>query len=299
MRLRTVRYIIKEGFVNTYKNKLMSLTSLVIIIATLVIFGFFLLFILNIETNLATLRNQPQLEVFCYTVLDETQEKQVEKLIKDSQYIESYRKVTKKEAYEKMKERLGENSSALEGYDESIFPVSFIIKLKDYSESKQAVEEFKNITGVEKVSYSQDAIDLISKINYWVKFISTLMIIIFLTVSVFIISNTIKLTVFARRKEINIMKYIGATDWFIRWPFVVEGVIIGLVGACLAFALTSYGYIAVENKFNAELVVNGGELLKMVALKSIWAEIFFFFILIGCGVGAVGSIISLRKHLKV
>ena len=138
---------------------------------------------------------------------------------------------TKKQALEEMKIRLAEDSSILNGISEDILPVSFSIKLKNPADSTSVVNYLKKINGIQKVSYSQKVIDVISKVTYWIKFISGGMIIVLLVVSVFIISNTIKLTVFARRKEINIMKYIGATDWFIRWPFIVEGVIIGITGA--------------------------------------------------------------------
>ncbi|NTV89355.1 MAG: ABC transporter permease [Clostridiales bacterium] len=299
MKIRTLRYIAKEGIVNTYKNKLMTLASIIIVVATLIIFGFVLLIALNLETNLDTLKEQPQLEVFCYTVLDDTQIKRVEETIKNNDMIASYTMVTRAQALEKMKSRLGEDSTSLEGYDENIFPVSFIIKMKDYTQSSVAVEQLKSISGVEKVSYSQDTIDLISKVTYWIKFISGFLVIILLVISVFIIANTIKLTVFARRREINIMKYIGATDWFIRWPFVVEGVIIGIVGAILAFILTSYGYNAIQSKFNEDLVSISSDFFTMISLQSVWVEVITTFLVIGVVVGSAGSFMSLRKHLRV
>jgi cell division transport system permease protein len=116
---------------------------------------------------------------------------------------------------------------------------------------------------------------------------------------VFIIANTIKLTVYARRKEINIMKYIGATDWFIRWPFVVEGVIIGIVGAVIAFVLSAYGYNAVEGKFTNDLLSMNTQLLKLIKLKDVWFQIFASYACIGVVVGAAGSFMSIRRHLKV
>lgn len=133
MKIRTIKYIVKEGMVNSYRNKLMSLASIIIVMATLVIFGFFLLIAFNLEFNISDWKEQPQLEVFCYPVLDDTQVKQVEDKIKSNDKIARYEKVTKKQALEKMEERLGKDAAVLEleGYDENIFPVSFIIKLKD------------------------------------------------------------------------------------------------------------------------------------------------------------------------
>ena len=120
-----------------------------------------------------------------------------------------------------------------------------------------------------------------------------------LIISVSIISNTIKLTVYARRKEIGIMKYIGATDWFIRWPFIIEGIIIGLVGAVVSFVITGYLYNALETYINSEAVISGMSLIRMLPLKDIGGQILFVYIIIGVVMGTVGSIISVRKHLNV
>jgi cell division transport system permease protein len=292
MRIRTAKFIVKEGVINAYRNKLMSLASIIIVIATLVIFGFFLLIALNLQININTLKNQPQLEAFCYTVLDDVQVKQLENTIQDNSKVASYEIVTKQQALQRMKERLGTDSAILEGYDENIFPVSFIIKLK-------VVKTLENTSGIEKVSYSQKTIDVVSKISYWIQFISGFMIIILLIVSVFIISNTIKLTVFARRREISIMKYIGATDWFIRWPFVVEGVIIGIVGVIIAFIITSYGYNAIEGKFSKDMLNVSTEFFKLISIRDVWLQIVAFYSAIGITVGALGSFLSIRRYLRV
>lgn len=299
MRIRTARLIVKEGMVNAYRNKLMSLASVIIVVATLIIFGFFLLIVLNLELNLNTLRDQPQLEAFCYDVLDDAQVNQVEEAIKNNSMIESYQKVTREQAQEKMKERLGKGASIFEGYEENIFPVSFIIDLKDTEQSQEAVRSIEAIDGIDKVSYSQETIDIINKISYWIKFISGFMIIILVIISVFIISNTIKLTVFARRKEINIMKFIGATDWFIRWPFVVEGVIIGIAGAVIAFVVSAYGYNALEGKFNKDILSIGTEFLKLIKIGEVWSQVIVSYAAIGIIVGALGSFLSIRRYLRV
>lgn len=299
MKIRTVRYILKEGAVNSYRNKLMSLASLIIVVFTLVIFGFFLLVAYNAELNISILKEQPQLEAFCYTVLDDTQVKMVEDSIKNNEKISEYVKVTKQQALEKMEERLGKDAAVLEGYDESIFPVSFIIKLKDTSGSEELVKALEATSGIEKVSYSQDTIEFISKASYWIKFICSFMVAVLVVISVFIISNTIKLTVFARRKEINIMKYIGATDWFIRWPFVVEGVIIGIAGAVFAFILSAYGYNAIESKFTQDLLTMDMDLLKMIKINEVWFQLIVSFLAIGSVVGSLGSFLSIRRHLRV
>ncbi len=299
MRIRTARYIFKEGVVNTYRNILMSLASIMIVIATLIVFGFFLLIALNLEMNISVLKDQPQLEVFCNVELDDNQVKLVEEAVKNNSKVAKYEMVTKEEAFEKLKTRFGENSILLDGYDESILPVSFIINLKDPSQSEDVVKEFENMSGVHEVSFHQKTIDMISKVTYWMRFISGFMIVILLIISVFIISNTIKITVFARRKEINIMKFIGATDWFIRWPFVVEGVIIGIMGAMIAFIISGFGYNALESRFSKDLISLNLSLFKMMGISEVWIQLLLFYSVIGVIVGAIGSFLSIRRYLRV
>lgn len=298
MKIRTVRHIVKEGMVNTYRNKLMSLASVIIVVASLMIFGFFLLTSYNLDANIRIWKEQPQLEVFCYEGLDDTQVNRIEESIKNNDKIAEHRKVTEEEAFKRAQERLGKGSRLLEGLD-VIFPVSFIIKLKDTSYSKEVVEALQKTNGIDSVSYSQDTIDIISRVSYWLKLISSLMVTIFLVVAVFIIANTIKLTVFARRKEINIMKYIGATDWFIRWPFIVEGVIISMVGALISFILSAYGYNTIEEKFSQDLFLADTQLLMMVKIRDVWSQLALLYFAIAAAVGAIGSLVSLRKHLRV
>lgn len=299
MKIRTVRHIIKEGAINSYRNKLMSLASVMIVTATLVVFGFFLLTADNLEDNIKMWKESPQLEAFCYDELDDVQIQKVEDSIKNNDKIASYHKVTKEEAFQKARERLGKGTELLDGYGEDIFPVSFIIKLKDTAYSKQVVDALQKTSGIMKVSYSQDTIDIITRVSYWVKLGSSFMVTIFLLVSVFIISNTIKLTVFARRKEINIMKYIGATDWFIRWPFVVEGVIISVIGAVVAFVISSYGYNAIQVKFSQDMFIANMQLLKLAKVQEVWSQLAVYYLLIGGSVGAIGSLLSIRRYLRV
>jgi cell division transport system permease protein len=299
MKIRTIRYIVKEGIINTYKNKLMSLASISVIIASLVVFGIFLLMVMNFNHNTRVLKQQIEMQAFCEYELDDYQISIIEQKIKKNDKIEGYTKVTREEAFKKFKERLGDDSSVLEGYDETLLPVSFIIKVKDPGYSQEVAEEIKKIDGIRRIAYSKEVTDFIIKFTKWVNLVSVFLILILLTVSVFIIANTIKLTVFARRREINIMKYIGATDWFIRWPFIVEGVIIGIVGSLVAFFIVNYGYNAIESRFNSEMFVISRNFIQLVNIDKVKVQIVLYFCLLGGLVGSAGSVVSLRKHLKV
>lgn len=294
MKIRTFRYIIKEGFLNTYRNKLMTLASVSIVSASLLIFGIFVLLSINLSQSTRVLVEQPEIKVFCKPEYDDTQIGIIAGQIRNNDKIKEYRIISKQEAFELAKQMVDNKEDILEGFDGSFLPVSFNIKVKDPKDSDSVVEYLKGINGVYKVKYSQETVEAILKVSGWVKVISGILIVILLIVSVFIISNTIKLTVFARSKEISIMKYIGATDWFIRWPFIIEGVVIGFIGAIAAFVLIGYSYSSIATRFNSEI-----NFIRFVTMEEIGFQIIWIYCIIGVVVGAVGSVMSLRKYLQV
>ncbi len=297
MKIRTTKYIIKDGIINAYRNKLMSLASIIIVTASLLVFGIFLILSMNLQHKINDLMvKQLQIEVYCDANLDETQVKDIEAQIKMNSFVSDTRRVTKEEALQRCKELLEEDGRILEGYDGSFLPESFIIKIKDEEHIKSVVETFKNIKGVESIGFLEENVEDLSNISYWARIISILLLVILLSVSVFIISNTIKLTVFARRREINIMKYIGATDWFIRLPFIVEGIIIGFVGAILSFIVTYYCYSTIEGQLSNGIL---GENIDFVSINSIVLYVIGSYSIIGTVVGGIGSSISIRKYLHV
>jgi cell division transport system permease protein len=276
----------------------MSLASICIIAATLFVFGILYLFMNSLNQSASTLNNKLEILVYCNYQLEDSQANTIEDTIKSDNNVQSYIRVSKDTALNNYKASLGEDGSVLDGMDSSFLPISFKVKLKDSSLSKEFMDKYEKLSGVDKVKYSQRVVDLFSKINYWARFLSAMLIVVLLVVSLFIISNTIKLTVFARRREINIMKYIGATDWFIRWPFVIEGVVIGLFGGLIAFVLTSFLYNMLANKISIGFGFTQG-LIKFVSINDIGVQLAGIFALIGISVGGIGSLISIRKHLHV
>lgn len=282
----------------------MSLASISIISAALILFGVFYLILVNLNYNLEVLSQQPKMQVYCLPELTDEQVNAVQTEISSNKYIESFTVVSKKEAFAQLKKYLEDDKAAeggsniLEGYDESFLNVSFIIKVKEPKNSELVATELRSLAGVENVRYSQQTIDMITKTSNWVKIISMVLIGVLLIISLFIISNTIKLTVFARRKEINIMKYIGATDWFIRWPFIYEGILIGFIGALIAFLMVAYIYGLVEPKLSSDLVMFGNG-FAIVKFQSVWGKMVLFYVGVSTIIGASGSVMSLRKHLHV
>jgi len=299
MKIRTIKYIVKEGFINIYKNKLMSLASFSVVFASLIVFGIFFILIFNLYINTSALKQQPHLRVVCDENLADFEVDEIGKIIEKSGYANKVDFVSKEDAFEELKEMLGDDADILEWMDESFLRPAYIIELKDPEMSDAIAKEIYELHGVVKVEYSQKTINLIIGLSKWVQIISIILFLVLFVVTIFIISNTIKLTIYARRREINIMKYIGATDWFIRWPFVVEGMLIGVLGAIGAFILTSYVYRSLERWFNTELVNMGNEFIRLATVDEIGMALILFYSTLGVIVGALGSTLSLRRHLKV
>jgi cell division transport system permease protein len=218
--------------------------------------------------------------------------------LKNDERVLECQRITKEQAFAELNEAL-EDPSLLEGYTPDFLSESFRLRLKDVEQITVFADEMSQLTGVEDIDFPKDFLEKLALVLKWINAGSMFVLALLLIISVSIISNTIKLTVYARRKEIGIMKYIGATDWFIRWPFIIEGIIIGLVGSVISFVITSYLYNALESYVSSEAVVSGMSIIRMVPLKDIGGQILFVYVIIGVVMGVVGSIISVRKHLNV
>lgn len=295
MNIRTIKYYFVEGFVNLIRYKIMSLASVSIMISALVLLGAFLVITRNLEYNTNNLNNQPEMQVFCEYNLDSAQISELEKEFKNNPRILTITKVSRKEAMEKVKEYLGNDESLIDGLDESFLPISFIIKMKDPAQTKMVAEEIRKMAGIKKVKFSQRVVEFISNFISWIQYASAVLVTMLMIISIFIISNTVKLAMYARRKEIGIMKYVGATDWFIRWPYVVEGVIIGAVSSIVAMIVVGYGYSFLFNEYQLELKGVFG----LISIKDMLWELVGVYLFIGTLVGIVGSIISIRRYLDV
>ncbi|NLY17706.1 MAG: ABC transporter permease [Clostridiaceae bacterium] len=298
MKIRTIKYLLKEGISNTYKNLLMSLASLAMVISSLLIFGVFLMITINLFYNYNRLESQFEIVVILETDATSFEASDIEQKIISDERVFSYKRVSKEEAFSEMKEML-EDSELITGLTPEFLYESFRIHLKDADQSEAFVEELSVMPGIKEMEFPRELLEKLGVFFRWMNVGSMFVLTLLLIISVSIISNTIKLTVYARRREIGIMKYIGANDWFIRWPFIIEGMVIGLVGAVISFILTSYGYNAIESYVNRELISGSLEVLRVKSLDNISARLLLLYVIIGTVMGAIGSIISVRKHLNV
>lgn len=295
MKIRTAKYVIREGIANLSRNKLMSVAAFGMVVVSLLIFGISYILSQNLKDNIEKWKDKPQLQVFCDPDATDDVVESVYRELRASSYIKSISTVTKKEAFDKVRNMLGEDKSLLEGLNEDFLSVSFVIKLSDIGKATDAAAEFKQLAGVSSVKYRQDYLDILTKASDIINLVGVLMVMVLLIFSVFIIANTIKLTVFARRKEIGIMKYIGATDWFIRWPFIIEGIMIGVMGAILAVVLLMTGY----RMANGVVGSLAGNLFTLTEGGKFAFRLGVYSILTGLLVGSLASYVSIRKHLMV
>jgi len=284
---------------NVFRNKLMFFACSAVVTAALVILGIFMLLIVNIDSGIEALSEKPQIQLYCQYDLSEGEVQALEDELRQEPGIREFIYVSKTEAFDKARELLGENMDVLDGFDESFLPVSFIVRMEDPEGIEEFVRKAEVMEGVEKVFYPKDTIDVIVGFSRWVKILSVVLVAIPMAFAFFIMTNTIKLAVTERKSEISIMRYIGATEELIKWPFVIEGVIIGLIGAAIAFMITGHGYSLVERTISSEISSVQDDIFRMVKIGNVSPFLLLIYMVIGVGVGAMGSMRSVRKYLRV
>lgn len=298
MPIRMFRRFTREAFDNIFKNSLMSIASLFIITACLFVFGVFLIVTVNINSFSSQVADQCQIQV--YITKEATEGGMIQSISNSIRGIEGVSNLTfekGEETFAKFKAGLSEEELvSYSGLPDDIIDDSFKVTLKDISQTQVKAEEISKINGVSRVENRQDMINIVYSLTDAVRHISVWIIIIFMFISVFIISNTIKLALHSRRKEINIMKYVGATDAFIRWPFMIEGMIVGFAGAVVAFFIVQSCYAA---GMAALSVIPAGAIVALREFGDIWHMILIPFIAVGVLIGALGSALSIRKYLQV
>lgn len=297
MKLDSVKYFIKDAFKSIVRNKTLSIASMATVAATLFILGTVTLTMVNVDKAVAHIGSKIEVKVF---IKDDITSDQQDALRGKLESIEGVKEVTletKEQALEKVKDQMKDDAEMLTaGFDEkNPFPGSFTVKVTKPEVVDTIIESVKTAEGVEKIKDARDIIDKISKLTSSIKVVGIIAFVVFILVSLFLIGNTIKITVYSRKREIGIMKYVGATDWFIRWPFIIEGVILGIAGGIVSTIVLNVAYAMIVNSISPETLLG----FTLVGVSYIWKVIVWEFILSGIFIGTVGSIISMRKFLKV
>ena len=295
MKLSTSEYFIKEVYTSFKRNIWMTLASIFTVVLSLFILGFFSIVILNLNKMADTLESQVQISVYLKDDLSQEEIDETKETLSKIEGLQDIKFTTREEAMENFKERLGDQQFLLDALDDTNpLPDSFSLTVTSPQQVKTIADTAAALDSVESASYSQDIINHLFNLTHLIRLIGVALIILLTGAAIFIISNTIRLTVFARRKEIAIMKYVGATDWFIRWPFLLEGICLGFIGGGLA---TIFLYI-VYNQVTHE-IYEAMAFFPLIPQHPFIDYISLAILVAGIIIGALGSTISLKRFLKV
>lgn len=295
MKIKTFGYYAKQGLHSITRNKMMSLASISTVMASLLILGIYLITVANVSSMVKSVESGVEIKVFLDNDISNDEMSAIETLAKNSPGVSSVEFESKQQALENFREQLGENGDLVADIDaEKVMPMSYIIKMEGPQYVDGVSNALSSMQGIDKINDARPIMDKLMNITSFVKTLGICLMIILLIVSIFLISNTIKLTVIARKREIGIMKYIGATDWFIRWPFVIEGMTLGLIGSILSGIILCYGYIVASDAVSKSL-----QIINLVQPIDIIPYMAALFVLMGLIIGSLGSIVSMRKFLHV
>ena len=294
MKLNRFNYLIAQGVKNIFTHGFMSFASITIIIACLLIMGSFSMLTLNIDKNIDRLQNQNEVIAYVDETLSEDEARAIETKIAALDNVASVTFVTREQAMQTFTAEY--DSDLFDNIDASVFRHRYVVTLNDLSLMKDMQTALKNIDGIADVTAHLDYAENFITFRNIVSVVSVVLIVILIAVSLFIMTNTIKLATFGRREEIAIMRMVGATNGFIRLPFVVEGFILGLLGAVCSFFLEWGLYEAIRGA-----IASSGQLsfLHVVSFSTVALPVALVCVVTGLLIGVVGSLMSIRKFLKV
>lgn len=294
--MNSLIYNVKQVVQQIGRNKGMSFASVLAITAMMLILGLF--FVISVNINLFSEMIQKDYDYVEVYLKDDIDAKQADKIKSKLENISGVKDVeyrSKQEALKIMKQRWGESGYLLDSLGDNPLPNSFVINAED-NETANKINKFaKQIDGVEDVKYYKETVDKLTKASNFLQYSAIVIMIFLIVVSVIVVSNTIKLTVLNRAKEISIMKYVGATNWFVRGPFLIEGILLGIVSSVIAAILTWLIYTQIEKLIGGDIMVILSS--PLVPADYLAVNLLVIFLAIGVSVGASGSIVSMRKFL--
>ena len=296
MKINTINYFIVDALKSIKRNITVSFAAMLTVLVTFFVLGTFTLVGLNFNKTIEDVAEKIEIKVYLQDDIKLVNQREVEIKLAEQEGVKAVTYESKDEAFTKLKKDLEGNSGMLEGYSLENNPLasSYIVTLEDASYAGDVSKAVEDMTGVESITNQQELIEKISNVVDFVQILGIVLFFVFIGVSIFLIMNTIKLAVYSRRREVGIMKFVGATDWFIRWPFVIEGMIIGAVGSLLATAILYFIYRGVFGFIASNLLI-----ANLVPVSFVLTTLLGGFLLGGIVVGAIGSIAALRKFLVV
>ncbi len=290
-------YSIKQSFKQIFRNRTMAFASVFAITAMLLILSLFFMIIVNINLIADTIKKDyDSIQVFLLDSTTVSDANDMQEKIEDEDGVLSVVYESREDALTKLRKRWGDSAYLLDSLDKNPLPNSIIIKMKDLEKADRVVAYVKTLDGIEDIKYYKKTVDRLLDATKFIQLAAIIVISFLIFVSIVVVSNTIKLTVFARQNEIKIMKYVGATNWFVRGPFLGEGMIIGVISAGVSVGFASLIYRKVLDSI-------GDKVLSIFSTVMVPLDFFIFnliwiFVSLGVCIGASGSIISMRKFLK-
>lgn len=296
MKINTTKYFFVDAFKSLKRNRTLSIAAMITVFITFFIFGTFSLIGLNFNKAVENVASKIEVKVFLDKDIKLVDQKEIEITLNEQAGVKEVVYESKDEAFLNFQESLKSTPGILEGYSLEKNPLqsSFIVKLEDPDKASDIINSVADMSGVDSVENQKDMIEKISSFVKVIRIVGVGLFIVFMAVSIFLITNTTKITVYSRRREIGIMKFVGSTDWFIRWPFIIEGIIIGLIGSLVSVILLFFAYKGIFDYLVSSLF-----LVTLVPPAYILGTMGLGFLLGGSIIGAIGSIVALRKFLDV
>ena len=295
MKGTSLKYLTHEGFRNVWVNRLMSLASVTVLMACLIIMGAGIMIYFNINNVVDKVQSQNVVMVYVADDASEDETTQIGTSLKGISNVESCEFVPKEVAFQEQIQSMGGDAALFEGFDEIPLPDAYKVTVKDLSQFENTVSQIKQINKVDSVRENSDLASKLLSLRHAVSIVSVGLVVMLFLVALFIISNTIRITMFSRKLEISIMKAVGATNWFIRWPFMIEGMILGTISGIVSLGVLWGLYAVAEKVFAQTLSLIG---FSLVPFSEYWWQILLVFVAIGLFTGGFVSLVSMAKYLK-
>lgn len=300
MRTSNVTYLVKKGISSIWKNFMMSFASFCILMVSLLLVSCAVLLMMNVNTIMSNIEDTNEITIYLKEDISDKQVEHIRSVLEKDKDITDVQYYSKEQALEDFRDNMAEYSELLDYLDKNPMPETFLVRVKDLSKIRHVVNTINNIEGVEQTKAPYDFASVLVQIRNTFSVIGSAVLIALVVVSVVIVSNSIRTSVFARRNEISIMRYVGATSGFIKAPFFVEGMFIGILSGAAAWGLTWLIYDSVYALFSADLTV--WQMFGFYGLTP-FSDIMWYVLAVNCAVGAllgaVGTVFSTGKYLKV
>ena len=298
MRTSNVTYLVKKGISSIWKNFLMSFASFCILMVSLLLVSCAVLLMMNVNKIMSNIEDTNEITIYLKEDISDKQVEHIKSVLEKNQDITDVKYYSKEQALDDFRDNMAEYSELLDYLDKNPMPETFLVRVKDLSKIRHVVNTVNDIEGVEQTKAPYDFASVLVQIRNTFTLIGGAVLIALVVVSIVIVSNSIRTSVFARRNEISIMRYVGATSGFIKAPFFVEGMFIGILAGAAAWGLTWLIYDSVFALFSADLTV-----WQMFDGLTPFGDIMWYVLAVNCAagalLGAVGTVFSTGKYLKV